>query len=396
MTAELSRRLLLRAALAAGGVGLAAPLLAACSSARPRPPGALPAQTQAAPVASPRPNAAVAGERHLLAAYTAVLAHHPGLSDVLALPLAHHRVHAKALGPDAPPPPATPVFPVSPDPREALGTLLALEQQAADSRDAEAVSDPRDGGLLAAIGACEAVHVDLLMAALPSVNAPARHGQFTAGAGECPHGPVLRSTGHRAATPSRSAAFAHAESGAAPAADRCTVGERRSGAIAHVAGPGAMKVLTGSPDRETRAAADLIQREHAVIYGLAAGGGRLAAAAASAAAVGAVDGSFDAHRLRRDQLTEVLRQRGAAIPAAEPAYLLPPATDAIGTATFLADLEDGTSAAYDAALDDFVDPALRRLAVAAVRDGARFRTRLLLALGRPASEAAHVLPGRAG
>jgi len=173
LTAELSRRLLLRAALAAGGVGLAAPLLAACSSARPRPPGALPAQTQAAPVASPRPNAAVAGERHLLAAYTAVLAHHPGLSDVLALPLAHHRVHAKALGPDAPPPPATPVFPVSPDPREALGTLLALEQQAADSRGAEAVSDPRDGGLLAAIGACEAVHVDLLMAALPSVNAPA-------------------------------------------------------------------------------------------------------------------------------------------------------------------------------------------------------------------------------
>ncbi|HEV7207156.1 MAG TPA: DUF4439 domain-containing protein [Mycobacteriales bacterium] len=141
---------------------------------------------------------------------------------------------------------------------------------------------------------------------------------------------------------------------------------------------------------------DLVLREHAVIYGLAAGGGRLGAEAASAAAVEAVQGAYDVHRLRRDQLIAVLQQRGATAPPAEPAYQLPPSANAAVTGAFLATLEDKIGASYDTALGELTEPSLRQMAVTAIRDGARFRTQILLAVGQPASAAAPALPGRPG
>ncbi|HEV7209695.1 MAG TPA: hypothetical protein VGN54_13290, partial [Mycobacteriales bacterium] len=166
---DLSRRRLLRAALATGGGALTAPLLAACSSGHRRPALGPATSARPSPVVNTAPTAAIAGETRLLAAYGAVLQRHPELAAVLAVPLAHHRIHARALGLSRLPTPGTPGPPVSTDAREAVRSLLVLEQQSADSRAAEAVSDLVNGSLLAAIGAADAVHADLLSAALPLV-----------------------------------------------------------------------------------------------------------------------------------------------------------------------------------------------------------------------------------
>lgn len=334
MPAPVTRRSLLRGGLGLVAAAGTAPLLTGCGHRRAAPP-----RPFDRPTAAPRgvPAAAQAAEQALLAAYTATAGRHPGLAPVLAVPLAHHREHASLLGTprDQPsPPPVT----VPDDQRAALQALLALEAAAADARDAEAVQDRRHGALLGSVGAAEAVHADLLETAL--------------GAGSLPPGPVP--------------------------------------------GPGPGQAAPGAPAREVDALRSLAAREHAVVYGVAAAGGRLSAAAGSPQQVQLVRAAYDTHRLLRDALAEALRDRGAPVPAAEPGYLLPPAADASGTLGFVAGLEDAAADGFAGALADLSGADVRQLTIGALRGCARSRTRLLLSAGRAADAAAQALPGSTG
>lgn len=164
-----------RSLLAGAGAAILATTLAACGHHRHggatsgrRPPASQPPLSTAAPAVL---SAAISAEQTLIGAYAATLRRHPQLVALLAVPLDHHRAHAEALGgralPAAPPAAsATVPLAVPLDPSAALRALLARESAAARDRRTEAVADRQHGGLLASVAAAEAVHVDLLTAAL--------------------------------------------------------------------------------------------------------------------------------------------------------------------------------------------------------------------------------------
>ncbi len=130
----------------------------------------------------PRWVAAAVDERSVIAAYVAAAAAHPELAATLAVPLAHHRAHLAALT-GAPTPAAAPTTPAAalPTPtaavaaarRSTLLTLRAREAALSAARSGEVPGDLSGGRVLASIAACDAVHVDLLDAALAALPAPA-------------------------------------------------------------------------------------------------------------------------------------------------------------------------------------------------------------------------------
>jgi hypothetical protein len=158
----------------AGGAAVVATgwALAACDtspSAEPSPaPGSLHSRD---PVTDAQRREAIADERSLIGAYEETGRRHPNLRGILAIPLAHHAAHLKALGvtahseatssPTAAPGSARYVPPA--DPLLALRSLAAKEQAVARSRRSGcAVATGEWAGLLGSLGACEAGHAALL------------------------------------------------------------------------------------------------------------------------------------------------------------------------------------------------------------------------------------------
>lgn len=169
-----TRRAVLRTA---GGAALVATgwALAGCDaspSAEPSPaPGSLHSRD---PVTEAQQRDAIADEHALISAYQATGRRHPTLHAILAIPLAHHAAHLKALGATATPgrsatpsspaalPSQTPVT-VPSDALLALRSLAAQEQTVARRRrTACGTATGEWAGLLGSIGACEAGHAALL------------------------------------------------------------------------------------------------------------------------------------------------------------------------------------------------------------------------------------------
>ena len=138
---------------------------------------------------------------------------------------------------------------------------------------------------------------------------------------------------------------------------------------------------------------ELLAFDHAAIYGLAAGGGKLATVPAQSEALAATRAAFDQYRLRRDSLTAFLRGMGLTPAAAAPAYVVTPGGGGTDTLRFLAALADKTAAAYRAALAQLASTPARQLAVAAVAQSARYAATMKLAAGEPVDAAAPALPG---
>jgi hypothetical protein len=84
--------------------------------------------------------------------------------------------------------------------------------------------------------------------------------------------------------------------------------------------------------------------EHEVIYGYGVAGAHLAGRERAAARA-----AYDAHRLRRDRLADLLAGRGLTPPVAAAAYAMPfPVTDAASARRLCVRLEDGCAgAAWD-------------------------------------------------
>jgi hypothetical protein len=105
--------------------------------------------------------------------------------------------------------------------------------------------------------------------------------------------------------------------------------------------------------------------EHAAVYGYGAAGARLRGDAETRARA-----AYDAHRARRDQLTQLIRSRQGAPVAAAPAYALPFPVRTPAEATRLAaHLEEAVAAVY-ADLVAAGDRATRQLAVRALQEAA--------------------------
>lgn len=68
---------------------------------------------------------------------------------------------------------------------------------------------------------------------------------------------------------------------------------------------------------------DCLESEHAAVYGYGVLGGRLAAVAAGPAWRKLADAAYAEHRVRRDDLAELLVRNDAVPVAAEPAYATP-------------------------------------------------------------------------
>lgn len=87
--------------------------------------------------------------------------------------------------------------------------------------------------------------------------------------------------------------------------------------------------------------------EHAAVYGYSLLGGVLSAAVSNAPTAEAATASYDAHRERRDLLTQLITTAGGRPVAAEPAYDVPFRVSTVATARRLArDLEAGCAAIY--------------------------------------------------
>lgn len=156
--------------LTASGAALVATgwALAACDaspSAQPSPsPGSLHSRD---PLTQAQRRGAIADEYALIAAYQATGQRHPTLHAILAIPLAHHAAHLKALGTSAagtPAPQASPSTAAVPsDALLAVRSLAAQEQAVSRRRRAACATATGDwAGLLGSIGACEAGHATLL------------------------------------------------------------------------------------------------------------------------------------------------------------------------------------------------------------------------------------------
>lgn len=110
---------------------------------------------------------AIADEHALIAAYQATGQRHSTLHAILAIPLAHHAAHLKALGASSTVTPSaqtsTPSAAVPSDALLALRNLAAQEQAVARKRRADCATATGEwAGLLGSIGACEAGHATLL------------------------------------------------------------------------------------------------------------------------------------------------------------------------------------------------------------------------------------------
>jgi hypothetical protein len=131
-----------------------------------------------------------------------------------------------------------------------------------------------------------------------------------------------------------------------------------------VVGCSPTKPAAGASTRRTDPAAQdtaglqaALAAEHVAVYGYGVAGAWLAGAPRRAALA-----ALDAHRVRRDQLIEMLRARGVAPVPAAAAYELPfPVHDASSAARLAARLEAGTAKAARA-LAGAADPALRGFA----------------------------------
>lgn len=148
----------------------------------------------------------------------------------------------------------------------------------------------------------------------------------------------------------------------------------------------------GVSERQAQTVSDLLAREYAAVFALAAGGGRLASPN-QAGALGLTRAAFDAHRVRRDALIAGLQSAAAPVPVAAPSYQVRPGAGGTDTLRFLADIADVSVAAYRDALARLTDPALRKLAVAAVAQDARYRAAMHWAAGDPDATASIALPG---
>lgn len=109
---------------------------------------------------------------------------------------------------------------------------------------------------------------------------------------------------------------------------------------------------------------DLLEAEHAAVYGYGTLGGRLDAQTRPAALT-----AYDVHRARRDSLAARLAERQAPVPVALPAYDVAVAdqTAALGLAVRL---EEGLAARWLALVAGAQDPALRAAGVAGLQETA--------------------------
>jgi hypothetical protein len=160
----------------AGGVALVATgwAVAGCDASPSSQPSPAPGSLRASdPVTEAQRRAAIADEHALIAAYQATETRHPALHAILAIPLAHHAAHLKALdvpasarssaSPSSTAVTSPPVAPVPSDAGLALRSLAAQEQAVARRRRAAcADASGKWAGLLGSLGACEAGHAALL------------------------------------------------------------------------------------------------------------------------------------------------------------------------------------------------------------------------------------------
>lgn len=195
-----------RRALLTGVLGGGAAILSGCGGRSAGHPAAASSTGTARSTQGALPQARAA-ERALLRAYAATVRRHPALQPLLAVPIAHHRVHAAAL--DISAPTTGPESNVPADPRAALRALIDLESSTSRQRADEAVTDRDHGSLLAALAAAEAVHVDLLAAALPTVGSPPTQPAQS-------HAPVQSSPAPVAPAPTRSTAASTPRTATAP------------------------------------------------------------------------------------------------------------------------------------------------------------------------------------
>jgi len=123
--------------------------------------------------------------------------------------------------------------------------------------------------------------------------------------------------------------------------------------------------LSGRPAAELSALQDCLAGEHAAIYGYGVVGAHLAGRARSRA-----EAAYAVHRARRDQLRDLLMERGQEPVAAAAAYQLPnpvvTADDATGLAT---ELEERLSAVWLDAVGA-LRSELRELAARVLQDSA--------------------------
>jgi Domain of unknown function (DUF4439) len=119
---------------------------------------------------------------------------------------------------------------------------------------------------------------------------------------------------------------------------------------------------TPSAATEAEALNAALAAEHAAVWGYGVVGAALPAGSRDLAAA-----SESAHRDARDELVELLSERGADPVGAEGAYELPfPVLSEADAATLAVTLEDGVSAAYVRVLGEAAESATRELAVGAL------------------------------
>ena len=128
----------------------------------------------------------------------------------------------------------------------------------------------------------------------------------------------------------------------------------------------------------------LVAAEHAAVYAYGVLGARLDDADQERARA-----ADDAHRVRRDALADLLRERGAPVPASLPAYDV--AARGPDDARELAvRVEEGLALRWRDLVGGTDDAELRRLAVSGLTEAAVRAARWRRSLGRPATVA---LPG---
>ena len=142
---------------------------------------------------------------------------------------------------------------------------------------------------------------------------------------------------------------------------------------------------TGAGEGEVDLLSTLLRAGHAVVYGYGVLGARLDTDGRRAALA-----ANDSHRARRDQLAARLRQRGAPVPVAEPAYDVS-VSGPLEALSLAVRLEEGMAVRWRDLVGGTDDPGLRGLAAAGLTEtavrAAQWRQRAGL---RPATVA---LPG---
>ncbi|MFC6885373.1 MULTISPECIES: ferritin-like domain-containing protein [Actinomadura] len=135
--------------------------------------------------------------------------------------------------------------------------------------------------------------------------------------------------------------------------------------------------------RTVNALQSALRAEHAAVYGYGVLGARLRGVHQQTAKT-----YWDAHRLRRDDLTSRLAGQGARPDAAAPVYSLPvKPTSARSAAQLAAALENDLVGAY-VGLAGASDPALRSFAARAMQEAMTRSARWSAAAGQPARSAA--------